>query len=75
MLKESLRMSWQNIRANKMRSFLTILALSSALRHHRVDHHGGERHPEMTRQFSELGAGKVSISGQRHSAEKRPYRG
>ena len=63
MLKESLRMSWQNIRANKMRSFLTILgivigvtaiiALITTVE---------SATNEMTRQFSELGAGKVSVS-------------
>lgn len=56
-------MSWRNIRANKMRSFLTILgivigvtaiiALITTVE---------SATNEMTRQFSELGAGKVSIS-------------
>ena len=27
MLKESIRMSWQNIRGNKMRTFLTMLGI------------------------------------------------
>ena len=29
MLKESIRMSWQNIRGNKMRTFLTMLGINS----------------------------------------------
>lgn len=63
MLKESLRMSWQNIRANKMRSFLTILGIVigvTAIIALITTVEGATQ--EMTRQFSELGAGKVSVS-------------
>ncbi len=63
MLKESIRMSWKNICANKMRTFLTMLGIiigvtaiialittvSSATN-------------EITSQFSALGAGKVSVT-------------
>ncbi len=63
MLKESLRMSWQNIRANKMRSFLTILGIVIGVTAiiALITTVESATH-EMTRQFSELGAGKVSIS-------------
>lgn len=63
MLKESLRMSWQNICANKMRTFLTtlgiiigvtaIIALITT-----VEGATGE----ITSQFNALGAGKISVS-------------
>ena len=63
MLKESIRMSWQNIRGNKMRTFLTmlgiiigvtaIIALITTV---------GSATGEITSQFSALGAGKVSVS-------------
>ena len=63
MLKESLRMSWQNIRANKMRSFLTILGIVIGVTAiiALITTVESATH-EMTRQFSDLGAGKVSIS-------------
>lgn len=63
MLKESIRMSWQNIRGNKMRTFLTmlgiiigvtaIIALITTV---------GSATSEITSQFTALGAGKVSVS-------------
>lgn len=63
MLKESIRMSLQNIRGNKMRTFLTmlgiiigvtaIIALITTV---------GSATGEITSQFSALGAGKVSVS-------------
>ena len=63
MLKESIRMSWQNIRGNKMRTFLTmlgiiigvtaIIALITTV---------GSATGEITSQFSALGAGKVSVN-------------
>ena len=57
MLKESLRMSWQNIRGNKMRSFLTILGIVIGVTAiialiTTVEGATGE----VTRQFTELGA-------------------
>ena len=63
MLKESLRMSWQNIRGNKMRSFLTILGIVIGVTAiialiTTVEGATGE----VTRQFTELGAGKISVS-------------
>lgn len=63
MLKESLRMSWQNIRGNKMRSFLTILGIMVGVTAiialiTTVEGATGE----ITRQFTELGAGKVAIN-------------
>lgn len=63
MLKESLRMSWQNIRGNKMRSFLTILGIVIGVTAiialiTTVEGATGE----ITRQFTELGAGKITIS-------------
>ena len=63
MLKESLRMSWQNIHGNKMRSFLTILGIVIGVTAiialiTTVEGATGE----ITRQFTELGAGKITIS-------------
>ena len=63
MLKESLRMSWQNIHGNKMRSFLTILGIVIGVTAiialiTTVEGATGE----VTRQFTELGAGKISVS-------------
>ena len=62
MLKESIRMSWQNIRGNKMRTFLTmlgiiigvtaIIALITTV---------GSATGEITSQFSALGAGFVCL--------------
>lgn len=63
MLKESLRMSWQNIRGNKMRSFLTILGIMvgvTAIIALITTVEGATS--EITRQFTELGAGKVVIN-------------
>ena len=56
-------MSWQNIRGNKMRSFLTILGIMVGVTAiialiTTVEGATGE----ITRQFTELGAGKVAIS-------------
>lgn len=63
MLKESLRMSWQNIKGNKMRSFLTtlgiiigVLAIITLI----TTLEGIT--DEITSQFSELGAGRLSVS-------------
>ena len=63
MLKESIRMSWQNIRGNKLRTFMTmlgiiigvtaIIALITTV---------GSATGEITSQFTALGAGKVSVS-------------
>ena len=63
MLKESLRMSWQNIRGNKMRSFLTILGIVVGVTAiialiTTVEGATGE----ITRQFTDLGAGRLSIN-------------
>ena len=62
MLKENIKMSWQNIIANKMRSFLTtlgivigvtaIIALITIMQ---------GLTGEITGQFSELGAGKLTV--------------
>ena len=63
MLKESLRMSWQNIRSNKTRTFLTMLGIIIGVTAiialiTTVEGATGE----ITSQFSALGAGKVSVS-------------
>ena len=63
MLKESLRMSWQNICANKMRTFLTMLGIIigvTAIIALITTVEGAT--DEITNQFSALGAGKVSVS-------------
>ncbi len=63
MLKESLRMSWQNICANKMRTFLTMLGIIigvAAIIALITTVEGAT--DEITSQFSALGAGKVSVS-------------
>ncbi len=63
MLKESLRMSWQNIKGNKMRTFLTMLGIIigvTAIIALITTVEGATN--EMTSQFAALGAGKVSVS-------------
>ena len=63
MLRESLRMSWQNICANKLRTFLTMLGIIIGVTAiialiTTVEGATGE----ITSQFAALGAGKVSVS-------------
>ena len=63
MLRESLRMSWQNICANKMRTFLTMLGIIIGVTAiialiTTVEGATGE----ITSQFAALGAGKISVS-------------
>lgn len=63
MLKESLRMSWQNICGNKMRTFLTTLGIIigvTAIIALITTVEGATN--EITSQFTALGAGKVSVS-------------
>ena len=63
MLRESLRMSWQNIRANRMRTFLTMLGIIigvTAIIALITTVQGAT--DEITSQFSALGAGRVSVS-------------
>ena len=63
MLKESIRMSWRNILGNKMRSFLTTLGIIigvTAIIALVTTMEGATT--EITSQFSELGAGRVSVS-------------
>ncbi len=63
MLRESLRMSWQNIKANKLRTFLTMLGIIIGVTAiialiTTVDEVTGE----ITSQFASLGAGKISVT-------------
>lgn len=63
MLKESIRLSWQNICANKMRTFLTMLGIIIGVTAiialvTTVSSATGE----ITSQFSALGAGKLTLS-------------
>jgi putative ABC transport system permease protein len=62
MLKENLKMSWQNIRANKMRSFLTILGIvigvTAVITLVTIVEGLTD---EIINQFSELGAGKITV--------------
>lgn len=63
MLKESLRLSWQNICANKMRTFLTMLGIIIGVTAiialiTTVSNATGE----ITSQFSALGAGKLTMT-------------
>ncbi len=63
MLKESIRMSWQNICANKMRTFLTMLGIIigvTAIIALITTVEGAT--DEITNQFSALGAGKVNVT-------------
>ncbi len=63
MLKESFRMSWQNICANKMRTFLTMLGIIigvTAIIALITTMEGATE--EVTSQFEAMGAGKVSVS-------------
>ena len=63
MLKESLRMSWKNIRGNKMRTFLTTLGIIigvTAIITLITTVESATN--EITSQFTALGAGKVSVS-------------
>lgn len=63
MLKESLRMSWQNIKGNKMRTFLTMLGIIigvTAIITLITTLEGVT--DEITGQFTSMGAGKVSVS-------------
>ena len=63
MLKESFRMSWQNICANKMRTFLTMLGIIigvTAIIALITPMEGATG--EITSQFEAMGAGKVSVS-------------
>lgn len=63
MLKESLKMSWQNIKSNKMRTFLTMLGIMigvTAIIALITTVQGATN--EMTSQFNALGAGKATIS-------------
>jgi len=63
MLKESIRMSWKNICANKMRTFLTMLGIiigvTAIIALITIVESATD---EITNQFSALGAGKVSVS-------------
>ena len=62
MLKESLRMSWENIKGNKMRTFLTMLGIIigvTAIIALITVMEGAT--DEITSQFTALGAGKVSL--------------
>ncbi len=62
MLKESLRMSWENIRGNKLRTFLTMLGIIigvTAIIALITVMEGAT--DEITSQFTALGAGKVSL--------------
>ena len=43
MLKESIRMSWQNIRGNKMRTFLTMLGIIIGVTAIIADYDGRQR--------------------------------
>ena len=63
MLKESLRMSWENIRGNKLRTFLTMLGIIigvTAIIALITVMEGATG--EITSQFTALGAGKVNLS-------------
>lgn len=63
MLKECIRMSWQNIKGNKMRTFLTMLGIIigvTAIITLITTVEGATN--EVTSQFTELGAGKMTVS-------------
>ncbi len=63
MLKESLRMSWENIKGNKMRTFLTMLGIIigvTAIIALITVMEGATN--EITSQFTALGAGKISVT-------------
>jgi len=63
MLKECLRMSWQNIKGNKIRTFLTTLGIIigvAAIITLITTVEGATN--EVTSQFTALGAGKVNVS-------------